>query len=79
MGSNRGWIEEPLPKSGSGERKSLYRDIVKDFIASDAVSGRVTLQDKAPITVYQQLRKVVPEDGSVRVVKRGDDVYLVKD
>ncbi|MCE5190189.1 MAG: hypothetical protein LLG08_00160 [Actinomycetia bacterium] len=61
-----------------GPRKSIYRDIINEFLAERAPTAQVTVKDKEPNAVYVSLtRMAASEFPNVQVTRRGDDIYLV--
>lgn len=68
---------EPLPPS-TRQGTSEYVTIMDEFVSSGEPSARVVL-DKKAATVYQSLSKLAktyPQYNSVKVVRRGEDVWL---
>ncbi len=63
------------------QRSSFYKEIVNEFIAGGSKSAVVAETDRKPVTLVQGLRKVLEAEGmeNVRVVQRGEDIFLVKD
>jgi hypothetical protein len=63
------------------QRSSFYKEIVSEFLAGGSKSAVVAETDRKPVTLVQGLRKVLESEGmqSVRVVQRGNDIFLVKD
>lgn len=60
-------------------RSSKYRATIEEFVDSGLRTAKVKVDDGTlPITVYHQLRKQTFDD-PVRVIKRGDDVFLMHD
>ncbi|MCE5254468.1 MAG: hypothetical protein LLG45_09750 [Actinomycetia bacterium] len=62
------------------QRSSLYKQIVTEFLAIGEPSVQIAGTDRRPATLVQGLRKAVQSEGTdgVRVVQRGQDVYLLR-
>lgn len=71
-------VPQPVP---TRQRASIYKEIVSEFLASGERSVLVTGTERKPVTLLQGLRKALEIDGApgVRVVQRGQGVYLVKE
>ena len=71
-------IPQPVP---SRQRASIYKEILSEFIASGERSVLVAGTDRKPVTLLQGLRKALESEeiASVRVVQRGQDIYLVRE
>jgi len=72
---------ELIPRSVPARRRSsFYKEIVNEFLASREKSAVVSGTDRKPVTLVQGLRKVLETEGvgNVRVVQRGNDIYLTK-
>jgi methylmalonyl-CoA mutase cobalamin-binding subunit len=74
---------ELIPQSVPPRRmssSSFYRQIVNEFLKSDAKSVLVSGTDRKPATLVQSLRKVLETDGvsDVSVVQRSNDVYITR-
>jgi len=68
------------PRVGRG-RPAVYLQMVVDFVAMDEKSVRVDSSRK-PDTIYNGLAGVVrkhSEFKGVKVTRRGDEVYMVRD
>ncbi len=63
------------------QRSSFYKEILNEFLASAEKSAVVAETDRKPVTLVQGLRKVLESEGvkNVRVVQRGNEIFLVKD
>jgi hypothetical protein len=63
------------------QRSSFYKEIVNEFLASHEKSAAVAGTDRKPVTLVQGLRKVLESENikNVRVVQRGNEIFLVKD
>lgn len=63
------------------QRSSFYKEIVNEFLAAKDKSAVVSGTDRKPVTLVQGLRKVLEAENvtTVRVVQRGEDIFLVKD
>ncbi len=62
-------------------KATVYEDVAKDFMASKSPSCRVDIAKKKPATIHQGLLKLKRnnrEYASVRIVRRGDQVFLAK-
>lgn len=67
-----------LPDMPARKRRSIYRDIIKDFLAEKVPTAQVTVKDKEPDAVYVSLtRMAANEFPTVQVTRRGEDIYLV--
>jgi len=69
-------IPRPVPPQ---TRSSLYKQIVEEFVKSEHQSVLVQT-DRRASTLVQGLRKVLKAEASsgIKVVQRGQEVYLVK-
>jgi hypothetical protein len=70
---------KPLPASTRRTRVSEYTQALEQFVDAKCDSAVVNIAKK-PATVTSALAKVVKADArfaGVRVVRRGDEVYLV--
>jgi hypothetical protein len=72
-------IPQPVPPRRMSS-SSFYRQIVSEFMKSDAKSVLVTGTDRKPATLVQSLRKVLETDGiaGVTVVQRSGDVFITR-
>jgi hypothetical protein len=73
-------IEESVSKRAGRSKSVVYSRILSEFVSSTMTSVRVEI-DKKPATIYQQLLKTIKEQGTqgVKIVRRGEKVYLVKE
>lgn len=71
-------IPKPVP---TRQRASIYKEILNEFLASGERSVLVAGTDRKPVTLLQGLRKALDNEemAPVRVVQRGEDIYLVRD
>lgn len=69
-------IPEAVP---AVSRATVYVEAMREFSKSKLASARIVIEGKKPSTVHQGLLKVKrlnPEFAAVRIMRRGDDVYL---
>jgi hypothetical protein len=71
-------VPQPVP---TRQRASIYKEILGEFLASGERSVLVTGTERKPVTLLQGLRKALEVDGAqgLKVVQRGQGVYLVRD
>lgn len=71
-------VPQPVP---TRQRASIYKEILSEFLNSGESSVLVTGTERKPVTLLQGLRKALEVDGAqgVKVVQRGQGVYLVRD
>ena len=70
---------EEIPKKEVKGRSKQYEEIVQQFVESELEQAEVTGFKAKPQTVYQQLLKVCKKVGGVKVVKRGDRIFLMRE
>lgn len=59
--------------------RSIYKEIIEDFVKQDIPSGLIEVKGRKPATVYVQLRKAAStSEAKVTVVQRAGQVYLVR-
>lgn len=69
---------DELPKKEVKGRSKQYEEIVQKFMEAKLAQAEVTGFKAKPQTVYQQLLKVCKKVDGVKVVKRGDRIFLVR-
>ena len=69
---------EVVPKKEVKGRRGEYETIVQQFVESELEQAEVTGFKAKSQTVYQQLLKVCKKVGGVKVMKRGDRIFLVR-
>ena len=69
-----------LTESDLPERRiqSQYVDIIADFIAQDAESMQVTVEEIKPATLRAGLRRALRGNEGVKLAQRGEKTYLVR-
>ena len=70
-------VPQPVPPR---QRSGFYKDILAEFLKSGEQSVAVLGTDRKPVTLVQGMRKVIDNEGitNVKVIQRGDTVYLAK-
>ena len=71
-----------IPKAvPARQRSSLYKEIITEFLATGEKSAVVAGTDRKPVTLVQGLRKALEagEVHNVKVIQRGQDIFLVKE
>jgi hypothetical protein len=73
-------IPQPVPPRRMSS-SSFYRQIVNEFMKTNAKSALVSGTERKPATLVQSLRKVLETEGitGISVVQRSADVYLARD
>ena len=66
------------PSSPNADGKSLYADIVADFVAQGAESMQVTIEGMKPATLRAGLRRALKGNEDVKMAQRGEETFLVR-
>lgn len=67
-------VPTEIPKKIS--RSSKYINTINDFVASGMEAAKVELDGQKAQSAWVSLHKAAKEQGQVKVMKRGEEIYL---